>query len=89
MASKKQIDKTKEELAEISQINERVKQQKEPLRVYPYKFKTSNLQTERVKVKKVIDNNTILVDRYGTEHAIKLAGIHVSQSNTDKYNKNT
>ena len=80
---------SKEELAEISQINERVKQQKEPLRVYPYKFKTSNLQTERVKVKKVIDNNTILVDRYGTEHAIKLAGIHVSQSNTDKYNKNT
>ena len=69
-----------EEQAEISQINERVKQQKEPLRVYPYKFKTSNLQTERVTVKKIIDNNTILVDRYGTEHAVKLAGIHVSES---------
>lgn len=74
-----------EEKREISQINERVKLQKEPLRVYPYKFKTSNLETERVKVKRVIDNNTILVDRYGTEHAIKLAGIHVSESNTDKY----
>lgn len=71
---------TPEEQAEISQINERIKQQKEPLRVYPYKFKTSNLQTERVTVKKVIDNNTILVDRYGTEHAVKLAGIHVNES---------
>ncbi len=78
---------TKEEQLEISQINERIKQQKEPLRVYPYKFKTSNLQTEKVKVKKVLDNNTILVDRYGVEHAVKFAGIHVSQSNTDKFSK--
>lgn len=80
---------TKEEQAEISQINERVKQQKEPLRVYPYKFKTSNLQNEKVKVKKVLDNNTLLVDRYGVEHAVKFAGIHVNESNTDKYDKNT
>lgn len=78
---------TKEEQLEISQINERIKQQKEPLRVYPYKFKTSNLQNERVKVKKVLDNNTILVDRYGVEHAVKFAGIHISESNTDKFNK--
>lgn len=80
---------TKEEQAEISQINERVKQQKEPLRVYPYKFKTSNLQNEKVKVKKVLDNNTLLVDRYGVEHSVKFAGIHVNESNTDKYDKNT
>ena len=78
---------TKEEEAEISKINERIKQQKEPLRVYPYKFKTSNLQSEKVKVKKILDNNTLLVDRYGVEHSIKFAGIHVSQSNTDKYEK--
>ena len=80
---------TKEEQEEISQINERVKQQKEPLRVYPYKFKTSNLETERVTVKKVLDNNTLLVDRYGVEHAIKFAGVHINESNTDKYDKNT
>ena len=80
---------SKEEQEEISQINERVKLQKEPLRVYPYKFKTSNLETERVKVKKVLDNNTILVNRYGVEHAVKFAGIHVSESNTDKYDKDT
>lgn len=82
-------DLTPEEQLEISQINERIKQQKEPLRVYPYKFKTSNLQTERVRVKKVIDNNTILVNRYGTDHAIKFAGIRVSESNTNKYDKDT
>lgn len=80
---------TPEEQAEISQINERLQQQKEPLRVYPYKFKTSNLQSERVRVKKVIDNNTILVNRYGTDHAIKLAGIRVSESNSEMYNKRT
>ena len=78
-----------EERLEISQINERVSKQKEPLRVYPYKFKTSNLKTEKVRVKKIIDNNTILVNRYGTDHAIKFAGINVSQSNSDKYNKDT
>lgn len=80
---------TKEEQREISQINERIKQQKEPLRVYPYKFKTSNLQNERVTVKKVLDNNTLLVSRYGVDHAVKFAGIHISESNTDKYDKNT
>jgi len=80
---------TPEERAEISQINERLQKQKEPLRVYPYKFKTSNLQSERVRVKKVIDNNTILVNRYGTDHAVKLAGIRVSESNSEMYNKRT
>lgn len=75
-----------EEQREISQIKERVTQQKEPLRLYPYKFKTSNLQSENVTVKKVIDNNTLLVDRYGVEHAIKFAGIHVSESDAENYN---
>lgn len=80
---------TPQEQEEISQINERVQMQKEPLRVYPYKFKTSNLKTEKVRVKKVLDNNTILVNRYGTDHAIKFAGIRVSESNTIKYDKDT
>lgn len=70
---------------EYKAINERVKAQKEPLRVYPYKFKTSNLQSQRVTVKGIIDNNTLLVDAYGTQHSIKFAGIHVSENDTDKY----
>ena len=80
---------TPQEREEISKINERVQMQKEPLRVYPYKFKTSNLKTEKVKVKKVIDNNTILVNRYGTDHAVKFAGIRISESNSLMYDKDT
>lgn len=65
---------------EAARIRERLKQQKEPLRVYPYKFKTSNLMTETVTVKKIIDNNTFISYEYGDEHAIKFAGINVTQS---------
>lgn len=81
-----------EEEAEAQQIRERVKQQKEPLRVYDYKFKTSNLKSETVTVTKVLDNNTILIKEYGKRHAVKFAGIQVSESNTEmfdeKYTKN-
>lgn len=69
-----------EERREVSQINNRVTAQKEPLRVYDYKFKTSNLKSETVTVAKVIDNNTIVTREYGKKHAIKFAGINVSQS---------
>lgn len=78
--------KTKEK-EEISTIKQRVKEAKEPLRVYPYKFKTSNIKFENVRVEKIIDNNTLLVDRYGTKHSIKFAGIHVSESNSEKFDK--
>ena len=80
-------DLTPEEQKEVSQIKERMVQQKEPLRVYPYKFKTSNLKTETVTVSKIIDNNTFLTEEYGTEHAIKFAGINISESNSEMYNK--
>lgn len=72
---------------ELSAIHQRVIQQKEPLRVYDYKFSTSNVVSEDVTVKKILDNNTILVDSYGKEHTVKFAGIHVSESNTDLYKK--
>ena len=76
---------TDEQKKDVSQIRKRVTQQKEPLRVYDYKFKTANLQSERVKVTKVLDNNTILVKQYGKEHAIKFAGINVSEDNSTFY----
>ena len=75
------------EQKEASQIRERVKQQKEPLRVYPYKFKTANLKTETVTVAKIIDNNTIVTKEYGKEHGIKFAGINVSMSNSEMFDK--
>ncbi len=70
---------------EIKAARERMKAQKEPLRVYDYKFKTANLKSEKVTVKDIIDNNTIIVNEYGKEHAIKFAGINVSESNTTLY----
>ena len=76
-----------EQEKEVAAIRERVKEQKEPLRVYPYKFKTSNVQGEWVTVKAILDNNTILTREYGKEHAVKFAGIHVSESSTDLYTK--
>lgn len=69
-----------EEQREATAIRERMKEQKEPLRVYPYKFKTANLKTETVTVKEILDNNTIVTEEYGRQHAIKFAGINVSNS---------
>ena len=55
----------------MAEIRERMQDMKEPLRVYPYKFKTANLKSERVTVAKVVDNNTIVTKEYGKEHSIK------------------
>ena len=71
---------TDEQKKEVSAIRDRVTAQKEPLRVYPYKFKTANLKTETVTVDKIIDNNTFITREYGKEHAVKFAGITVTES---------
>lgn len=76
---------TAEQRREASAIRERMLEQKEPLRTYDYKFKTANLKSERVTVKKILDNNTFLVNEYGYDHAIKFAGIRVSTSNSELY----
>ena len=80
-------DLSPEEQKEASQIRERIKQQKEPLRVYPYKFKTSNLKSETVTVAKIIDNNTIVTKEYGKKHSVKFAGINVSMSNSEMFDE--
>lgn len=83
-----QISMTKlsdKEQKEVSEIRKRVSEQKEPLRVYPYKFKTANLKKETVTVAKILDNNTIITKEYGTQHAIKFAGIRVSESKSQLY----
>lgn len=80
-------DLSPEEQKEATQIRERVAQQKEPLRVYPYKFKTSNLKSETVTVAKIIDNNTIVTKEYGKKHSVKFAGINVSASNSEMFDE--
>jgi len=78
---------TAAEEREASAIRERVKNQKEPLRVYPYKFKTSNLKSETVTITGMIDNNTFITKEYGNEHGVKFAGINVSNANSEMYDK--
>ena len=79
-------DLSESEREEVAQIRERMQAAKEPLRVYPYRFKTANLKSETVTVAKVVDNNTIVTKEYGKEHSIKFAGIRVSESNSEKFN---
>lgn len=78
-------DLSQEEKEEVAQIRERMQAAKEPLRVYPYKFKTANLKTETVTVANIVDNNTIVTKEYGKEHSIKFAGIRVSESNSEMF----
>ena len=73
MSNLQMDEKTKEE---YDRINERVTEQREPLRVYPYKFKTSNLDYKKVKVEKVLDNERIMVS--GFDKPIRLAGLNLS-----------
>ena len=74
------------EQQEAKEIRERMKEQKKPLRVYPYKFSTAKTKTETVTVREVLDNNTFITEEYGTEHAIKFAGMNVSESSSELYN---
>lgn len=70
---------------EMSAINKRVTEQKEPLRVYDYKFSTSNLTTEVVTVKEVIDNDMIKTVEYGDKHSVQFAGIRPSKAKGEYY----
>lgn len=69
---------TDEEAIELEQIEKRVKAQKEPLRVYDYKFKTANLIKKEATINQVLDDNTFTVD--GEEGvSYKFGGIDINQ----------
>jgi endonuclease YncB( thermonuclease family) len=73
------------EKEEAKRIRERAKEQKKPLRIYNYKFQTAKTKKETVHVRRVIDNNTFITEEYGTQHAVRFAGIRVSESSSDLY----
>lgn len=77
-----QSDLTDEEKKDVQQIRENVTESKEFARMYDYKFKTANLKYENVKVIDVLDNGTVITDKY-RENPIKLAGIKFSTSKTE------
>lgn len=74
---------SEEDELKYKEINERVSNQKEALRVYDYKFKTANLIKEEYEVDKVLDNNRFTVK--GLENtAIRLAGVKVNKADTEQ-----
>ena len=77
------IDLTPEQEEEIKEINERVRQQKQPLRLYPYRFKTANVTTEKVTVTRVLDSGSFLTKEY-PNHPIKLAGVRTNSQPNEK-----
>lgn len=78
-----QMKLTDQQQAERSEIIKRIRAEKEPLRVYPYKFRTAKLRYANVHITKVIDANTYLTKEF-PNNPIRLAGIHVSTDKTDQ-----
>lgn len=82
------MDLTDEEKADVQKVHEQVTESKEFARMYDYKFKTANIKHEQVRVIDVLDNGTIITDKY-KDNPIKLAGIDFSTSKTSPEGKAT
>lgn len=78
-----QMKLTREQQEEAKQIRKQAREQKKPLRLYPYRFLKRKLKTEEVTVERIIDQNTILTKEY-PGHPVRLAGVHVTQDKSDK-----
>lgn len=70
------------EEAEVRAIRDRVSKQREPLRLYDYRFKYSDVITERARIGRQLKPDTFMLD--GTDEAIKLSGIKLNKS-SEKY----
>lgn len=73
----KNMNLDEEEMAEARIINDQVSARKEKLRLYPYRFKNADVETDTLTVDKIIDNNTFLSKEF-PENPITLAGVEVS-----------
>lgn len=63
-----------EQEREVKKIRAQARQMRHPLRLYPYRFRYSELETETVTVKRILNKNTILTEEY-PDHPVRLAGI--------------
>lgn len=70
------IDMSPEEREEIREINAQLSERKDNVRTFDYRFKTANVETMKVTVKKVLDNNTFLTEEF-SDNPIRLAGVYV------------
>ena len=76
-----QIHLDDKQTLEVAEIRSQVSERKQPMRLYPYKFRNANLKHEEVTVKEVLDNGTVLVNEY-EDNPIKLAGLTFSKDMT-------
>ena len=77
-----QADLPPELRREASAIKRRVSTQKKQRRLYPYRFKTSNIEKREVTVTRVIDSNTFMTEEF-PGHPIRLAGVYVGMAKDD------
>lgn len=66
---------------EIQEIDEEGADRKEDVRMYPYRFKHAKIETKKVTVDGIIDNNTFMVK--GMDNPIKLAGLRAPTGKDD------
>jgi hypothetical protein len=78
-----QISLTKDQEAEAKEIRKRVIEQNKPLRIYPYKFKTSNIKIKHVTVVRKIDNEKFLTEEF-PDNPIELAGVNLPNTMNSK-----
>lgn len=71
-----------EDTLRVREIRAESKLKKKPMRLYPYRFKNSDIEFEKVTVDHVIDNNFIAIKEY--PNPVKLAGIGVPNGKKSK-----
>lgn len=70
---------TKEQEDEVRAARDRVSKQREPLRLYDYRFKYSDTIKERVEIGRQVNAETFMLK--GSDEAIKLSGVNIVKSN--------
>jgi endonuclease YncB( thermonuclease family) len=76
------MDLSDEEKKEIQTIKKQVSVRKDRLRLYPYRFTTSNLENETVTVDQIIDQNTFTTLEH-PDNPIRFAGMHIPTGKDD------
>ena len=71
------MDLSPEERHEVQEIRARVSRRKEPVRLYPYRFRNLDPASEQVTVTRVVDANNFFTEEY-PDNPIRLAAAYTS-----------
>lgn len=73
---------TDEDRERVREIREMARTRREPIRLYPYRFRHANIEKERVTIQRVIDANTFMTREY-PDNPIRLAGVRLPTGQDD------